>query len=255
MAFSFSVLGVGVGVVAGGPYNCSFVNLGSIVTCLSGAPLGVASLAAAQGFAALGQIDPVAGIAKLKVYVFSGTKDAVVGPLVVRATRDFFTAAGVTRSNLAYVSSMPASHAFIAPSFGNACGANIDPYVDQCKVKGGNYDQAKAILQHIYGPLKPATQSLSRTAVPFDQQEFAAPSSGLNKIGFVYIPQSCTVNAAACAVHVVFHGCEQGAGSVGSSVYSSVGFNNWADSNGVIVLYSQVARTSELLWNPKGCWD
>ena len=253
VAYSSSVLGVGV--VAGGPYNCSFVNLGGIGTCLSGAPLGVASLAAAQGFAALGQIDPVAGIAKMKVYVFSGTKDAVVGPLVVRATRDFFTAAGVTRSNLAYVSSIPAGHAFIAPSFGNACGATIDPYVDQCKVKGGHYDQAKAILQHIYGPLKPATQSLSSTVVPFDQREFAAPSSGLDNIGFVYIPQSCTVNAAACAVHVVFHGCEQGAGSVGSSVYSSVGYNNWADTNGVIVLYPQVAVTPAVPLNPKGCWD
>ena len=68
VAFSSSV--VGIGVVAGGPYNCSFVNIGGIQTCMSGVPIGAASLMAAQGFAALGQIDPVAGLARMKAYVF-----------------------------------------------------------------------------------------------------------------------------------------------------------------------------------------
>ena len=252
VAFSSSTLGIGV--VAGGPYNCGFVNFGGIQTCMQGAPLGAASFAAAQGFAALGQIDPVAGLARMKVYVFSGTKDTVVSPTVVNATRDFFADAGVTRSNLAYVNKMSAGHAFIAPRFGNVCDTNADPYIDQCKAKGGNYDQPKEILKHIYGPLKPAAASLSRTVVPFDQREFAAATSGLDDIGFVYIPQSCTVNAGACAVHVVFHGCLQGAGKVGSKVYGSVGYNNWADSNNVIVLYPQIVA-SEFLPAPNGCWD
>ena len=256
VAFSSSV--VGIGVVAGGPYNCSFVNFGGIQTCMSGVPVGARSLLAAQGFAALGQIDPVAGLARMKVYLFSGRKDTKVSPAVVRATRDFFADAGVTRPRLAYVGKMPAGHAFIAPNFGNACDANEHPYIDQCQVKGGNYDQPKAILQHIYGPLKPAVPSLSRTVVPFDQREFGAASSGLDDIGFVYIPQSCSVNATACAVHVVFHGCKQGARVVGSGVYSSVGYNQWADSNGVIVLYPQAVATQASQWlplNPEGCWD
>jgi poly(3-hydroxybutyrate) depolymerase len=253
VAFSSDV--IGIGVVAGGPYNCSWVNLGGIVTCMSGAPLGAASFAAAQGFAALGQIDPVAGLAKMKVYVFSGSKDSVVRPAVVKATRDFFADAGVTPPNLAYVNDMAAGHAFIAPGFGNICGTNADPYIDQCKTKGRNYDQPQAILQHIYGPLKPAVASLSKTVVPFDQREFASASSGLDDIGFVYIPQACSVNAGSCAVHVVFHGCLQGARSVGSNVYSSVGYNRWADSNNLIVLYPQVAATKFLPTNPQGCWD
>ena len=77
----------------------------------------------------------------------------------------------------------------------------------------------------------------------------------LDDIGFVYIPQSCTVNATACAVHVVFHGCKQGARVVGSGVYSSVGYNQWADSNQVIVLYPQVGASQLLPLNPEGCWD
>ena len=69
------------------------------------------------------------------------------------------------------------------------------------------------------------------------------------------MPQSCTVNATACAVHVVFHGCKQGARVVGSGVYSSVGYNKWADSNDVIVLYPQAVATQLLPFNPDGCWD
>lgn len=251
VAFSSSV--AGIGVVAGGPYNCSFVNLGGIATCMSGAPLGAASFVAAQLFAAGDQIDPVAGLAKMKAYVFSGTEDKVVAPAVVAATRDFFVSAGIKGKRLAYVTKVPAGHAFISPGFGNTCATNDNPYIDQCKVEGLNYDQPKAILQQIYGPLKPAAPSLSTTVVPFDQREFATALSGLDETGFVYIPETCRVNSSACAVHVVFHGCKQDAKSVGSGVYSSVGYNNWADSNQVIVLYPQVGNSLPI--NPQGCWD
>lgn len=39
----------------------------------------------------------------------------------------------------------PAGHAFIAPSFGNACGTNGAPYINHCpsKVKGQAYYQPK----------------------------------------------------------------------------------------------------------------
>jgi hypothetical protein len=68
----------GIGVVAGGPYNCAFVNVGGIATCMQGIPLGSASYEAARGFAAIRQIDPVENLAKSKVYLFSGTNDPVV---------------------------------------------------------------------------------------------------------------------------------------------------------------------------------
>jgi hypothetical protein len=66
----------------------------------SGVPAGSMSWAAAQGFGALGRIDPPSGISKLKVYVFGGTKDQVVHPEVVSATCDFFVPAGVMPRNL-----------------------------------------------------------------------------------------------------------------------------------------------------------
>ena len=253
VAFSSSVKGVGV--IAGGPYNCAFLNVGGIVSCTSGVPSGNLSWMAAQGFASLGQIDPVAGLSKLKVYVFGGTKDQVVHPPVVAATRDFFHAAGVPSKNLAYVDKLPAGHAFIAPSFGNACATNGAPYIDQCTVKGKAYDQPKTILQHIYGTLNSPATALSSIVRPFDQRDFASAATSLDSVGFVYIPKDCAADASGCAVHVVFHGCEQGAQSVGSDVYASAGYNRWADHNRLIVLYPQVVTSQAFPPNPAGCWD
>lgn len=253
VAFSASTLGVGV--VAGGPYNCVYVNLGGIQTCMSGSPSADMSWSAAQGFANLGQIDPVEGVSKLKVYVFSGSKDPTVVPTVVKATRDFYKAAGVPPKNLAFVGTLPAGHAFIAPSFGNDCKITDPPYIDHCTVKGVPYDQPKAILSHIYGPLKPAVQALSSTVRPFDQHEFASTVTGLDTVGFYYLPKTCAADSSQCSVHVVFHGCQQGAAVVGSDVYARVGYNQWADANQIIVLYPQIKPTPAIPFNPKGCWD
>lgn len=246
---------VGVGVVAGGPYNCAYLNLGGIVACMQGAPSGDMSWASARGFASLGQIDSVAGISKLKVYIYGGKKDSVVVPTAVKATRDFYQAAGVPKRNLAYVSTVPSGHAFISPSFGNRCAINDTPYIGQCKIKGANYDQPKAILSHIYGALKPSVLSLSSTVRPFDQREFAGAHTGLDSVGFYYVPTACAADSSGCKVHVVFHGCQQGASVVGSDVYAKVGYNQWADANQIIVLYPQVVATQAFPSNPQGCWD
>lgn len=262
VAFSSQV--AGIGVIAGGPYNCAWLNLGGVVTCMSGRPSGTASWAAAQGFASLGRIDSVSGLSKMKVYVFGGTRDQVVKPSAVAATRDFFVAAGVPRKNLAYVNTMRAGHAFISPSYGNPCETNGMPYVDRCVLDGRPYDQPQAVLQHIHGPLAPPAATLSSTVRPFDQREFASAATGLDDVGFVYVPKACaspgpgegaTPAAGDCAVHVVFHGCQQGARAVGPDVYGSVGYNRWADTNRLIVLYPQVAASQLFPPNPQGCWD
>ena len=149
VAFSASV--VGIGVVAGGPYDCALVNVGGISTCMQGAPLGSASYGAAVGFATSGQIDPVANLAKGKVYLFSGTNDHVVLQTVMNATRDFYMLAGVPAANLVYLNSVPAGHAFISPDFGIVCSTTAAPYVNECTVGDSLYDQPATILTHIYG--------------------------------------------------------------------------------------------------------
>ncbi len=249
---AFSASTMGVGVVAGGPYNCAVVNPGGIATCMSGAPVGAASYAAAVSFAALGQIDPVDRLKSQKVYLFSGTKDETVRRTVVDAVRDFFTDAGTP--NVQYVHDVPAGHAFISANFGAPCGTTATPFVDQCAVDGALYDQPRAILTEIYGTLLPKAASLSASPTPFDQTEFASPVAGMSKTGYVFVPASCAKAGASCAVHIVFHGCLQSASVVGDAVYGRVGYNAWADANGIIMLYPQV-DPGTMLNNPEGCWD
>lgn len=253
VAFSASVKGVGV--IAGGPYNCANLEFGIARACISGHPSGASSWSAAQGFSALGQIDPAQGIARQRVYVFGGTQDNVVSPQVVAATRDFYRAAGVPADDLAFVDQVPAGHAFVVPAFGNTCGRNAAPFIERCELGGEAYDQPLQILRHIYGPLKPAASTLSTSPQPFDQREFARAATSLDPTGFVYIPAACASDSRDCAVHVVFHGCRQGHESVGDDVYAHAGFNRWADSNRIIVLYPQVMKSRLLPFNPRGCWD
>src|SRR5262249_59124115 len=65
---------------------------------------------------------------------------------------------------------------------------------------------------------------------------------------------------------VALHGCLQSAELLGAEFYSKIGVNEWADSNGIVVLYPQAHATtvSELSpqnalapfnTNPNGCWN
>jgi poly(3-hydroxybutyrate) depolymerase len=76
---------------------------------------------------------------------------------------------------------------------------------------------------------------------------------GLNDTGFAYVPAGCAGPGEACRVHVVFHGCKQTVDDVQEQYVRNTGYNRWADSNNVVVLYPQ-AR-SEPQGNPNGCWD
>ena len=252
-AVAFSSRVMGVASIAGGPYNCANAEFGNTTACMTGNPSAALSWQTAQELADLNQLDPLAGISKQRVYIFHGTRDITVKAPAAQATREFFKDAGVTAMKV--VSNIPAGHAFVSASFGNPCDKTEPPYIVRCSAGGHTYDQPKELLQWIYGPLKKPANSPSSNARPFDQREFASAATSLDSIGFVYIPTSCEATGAGCKVHVVFHGCFQGAESVGPDVYKSAGFNRWADTNGIIVLYPQIKISQLSPFNPDGCWD
>lgn len=256
VAYSASI--IGAGIVAGGPYYCAAGLISNTAICMGQVPFvspnPALMVTAAQGFAALGQIDSLDSLKDDKIYIFSGTDDSVVKQSAVDATASFFAYAGVPKENLLYVKTIPAGHAFITPAFGNDCSANAGPYISHCIKDGTGYDQAGAILQHIYGTLKAPATTLSGKIVEFDQRAFAPSTSSMADTGFVYVPKSCA-DGAACKVHVTIHGCVQSAAEVGDDVYNDTGYNRWADSNDIIVLYPQVNKSALIPFNPQGCWD
>jgi hypothetical protein len=73
--------------------------------------------------------------------------------------------------------------------------------------------------------------------------------------GYLYLPPGCDGNnGQGCRLHVVFHGCLQDAGSIGDTYLRHAGYNAWADSNRIVLLYPQAAPIYPLT-NPNACWD
>ena len=52
---------------------------------------------------------------------------------------------------------------------------------------------------------------------------------------------------------MALHGCLQDVGHIGLQFIMNAGLNQWADTNNIIIVYSQ---TASLIANPTaGCWD
>ncbi|MCC7464184.1 MAG: depolymerase [Gammaproteobacteria bacterium] len=253
VAFSASVRGAGI--VAGGPYYCAAGNALNAPLCMGQVP-GVPPaaplmVAAAAGFAAAGQIDALEHLRAQRVYVFSGTRDTVVRPAAVAALVAFYRALGIDGEALQYVDNVPAGHAMITADYGNACDANAAPYISHCSVAGAGYDQAGAILRQLFGALNAPAAVPAGALREFDQTEFGSGAARMADSGRVYVPHTCA-DGAPCAVLIAFHGCAQSELRIGDGFYAHAGFNRWADTNALIVLYPQVDAT---LLNPQGCWD
>jgi hypothetical protein len=216
--------------------------------------------AKAEAKAASGDIDPLQGVSRQKVYVFHGYNDTVVAKSVTDAAADFYRhyLGEANRGNLYYQTTIGAGHALVVandPHSGgpNECDVNAGPFIDAC-----GYDQAGIILQHIYGALNaPNRGQLSGTVKRFDQSVYTSPDDpaelSLGDAGYVFVPRECE-DGAACRVHIALHGCLQDVGDIDRHFIDDTGYNAWADSNRLIVLYPQTV-TNWLPYNPLGCWD
>jgi poly(3-hydroxybutyrate) depolymerase len=258
MAFSSVVRGVGV--IAGGPYYCAqgkrFALWFYLSQCTrpffwSPAPNAARLAAYAERFAHRGQIDALTHLAGARVYLFSGGKDYIVTRPVVNSTKAFYRHVGVTDANIRYETNPVAGHAMLTVDYGNACFATVAPFINDC-----DYDQAGAILQHIYGLLQaPAPSSRHGEVLAFSQAEFihVPPKTlSMSETGYVYVPTACR-GGDRCRIHIVFHGCQQASEAIGDRFYRHAGYNNWAGTNKIIVLYPQaIALVGR---NPQGCWD
>lgn len=259
----------GAAIIAGGPYGCSesifadtmvgpgsaFINLSKAV---NGCMLNMLSLWGAADADALakkarqradkGEIDPISDVEKDRIYLFSGGSDRTVVEPIVEAAANFYRKLGVPEVNIKFVKDLPAGHAFITDGEGGACERTGEPYINNC-----HYDQAGALLEHIYGRLSERVSTPAGEYLEFDQNVFTDGLSvhGLAEHGVVYIPPHCRTHEG-CRVHIAFHGCAQNRVQVGDAFIKESGLTRWADTNALIVLFPQTAITA---FNPQGCWD
>ncbi len=264
-----SELVVGAAIIAGGPYGCAeslfadvmpgpgttFLNISKAINgCmlnalqLWGVPNPRLLAERVHRLAERGKIDGVAHLQRDRVYLFAGKEDRTVVPPIVTAAFEFYKELGLPEANLAHVTDKAAGHAFVTEDHGGACDKSGKPYVVDC-----DYDQAGALLAHIYGPLKPRSTAIGGTFLAFDQRPFTqgfGSDHGLSDYGVVYVPEMCA--RGGCRVHIAFHGCAQNRAAVGEAFVEETGFARWADTNSLVVLFPQTATAA---MNPQGCWD
>jgi len=236
----------GLGVIAAGPYYCAENSIRTALgPCVKGEIAVPTLLAAARTASAKGALDPIEGLRDDRVWLFHGTGDKTVSADVVAAARDFY-AALTDPANVTYVDNVSVTHGLPTRTTGAECGQLGRPYLNAC-----NFDGAGEMLKSLRGELKPPVDAAGRL-IEFDQAEFGDAS--LNATGFVYVSRACE-NGRTCPLLIFFHGCDQSAEVVGDAVVRGAGFNEWAESNGLVVLYPQAKSSRLAPLNPLGCWD
>ena len=264
----------GAAVFAGGPYYCAMQNVVTAqTTCMKGpiSELYVKGLEEATRLAAsLGSIDPLHNLDDANVYVFSGSKDSVVHADVGRSLEQYYRALVGPSSSSSCGSittdyDVPSEHCFPTVDTGHACGEFRAPYICDCGFDGAGRALA-AVLGRGSGlkPRAPSREVSKADLYVFDQRPFVTDglveAFSLSTEGYAFVPPACdwrggAGGGAGCPVHMVFHGCLQSAELVGDAMIMGAGYNEWALSNDIIVVYPQTTKVEELWVNPKSCWD
>ncbi len=249
---AFSTRIAGAGLIAGGPYACAADDLThALEQCMQtrdGGPDAAALAGVARTRAASGSIDPLAGLDGDRVWIFHGDADytvasavtAAIAPLY-RELSDSLQIEALTRPDVA--------HVFPTLAAGGDCAKTAAPFVGNC-----GFDAAGAIFSTVVGVAGTPAEQAQGELISFDQNRLSAKGvdSSLADQGYLYVPRQC--RDSVCGLHIVFHGCQQSAETIGTQFIDSTGYPRWADLANVVLIYPQT-RSSLMPLNPKACWD
>ncbi|MDD0852951.1 hypothetical protein HBN50_07580 [Halobacteriovorax sp. GB3] len=245
----------GAAIVAGGFYRCAN---GSMVHGIYGCMAGDLiekdfneALEKINEYERDGLIDPLEYLKDDHVFLFSGTNDVIVHEKGMLLLKDFFDLYPVT--NVISDFSFPAGHGMVTESQGSACdatGLDNRPWLLNC-----NRDLSREILETMVDrKLKAKTLAKRSNLFTFSQLPFISFASGLGSYGHIYIPSNC-LKGATCDLHMALHGCDQTPQTVGDAFIWDSGYNQWAESNDIIILYPSASRSYMVPLNPMGCFD
>jgi len=256
IAYSSEVMGSGT--FAGGPFYCAQGQLSNAFTqCMYGIMLDVNKLITITKNLPDKNIDNIVNLTNSRVFLYSGSRDSTVYPVVMHGLETYFKAF-IDPKNIKTNFNTQSEHCQPTDSYGNSCTYKGTPYINNC-----NYDGAGAALQTIYPTLKARGTANSNNIVSFDQSSYmpngATPgSASMADQGFAYIPTACQSSNGknnTCKLLFSFHGCQQTTADIGNDWYTDTGLNDWAESNNIVVIYPQVVKSYLLPSNPEGCWD
>lgn len=246
-------------LVAGGPYGCAHGQLGlALTTCMKGVPAPDvdALVAQARKRSAAGQIGNLKDLAGAHVYLLHGSADVTVAPAVTEAAARFY---GRLRDDTPGLAGMQVrddgarhfAHNLPVAAQGDDCGKSVAPYLGHC-----GFDAAGAIFAQMYGKPTHEIAATARGQLRTFNQDALRPDGAdafMAATGYVYLPPDCLAGKP-CGLMVALHGCKQNAEAVGEAFVKDAGFNRWADTYDVAVLYPQT-RASFAPLNPQACWD
>jgi hypothetical protein len=238
----------GVAAIAAGPYHCAAgdVNI-ALGRCMTGQELDAGPMIAfARATGTAGDIAPPELMRESKVWVLHSPADAVVSPVAGDTLADFY-AAFVEPANITRVSSVHSAHGWVTSDRGLPCDEQGGDYINAC-----DYDAAGELLRHIYGELQPKAALREGNLLNVDLSGFFPSGSNIADEGLIYVPSACSESYDDCRLHIAFHGCVQGVEFIDNRFATLAGLNEWAETNRIVVVYPQVAKS---LFNPKGCWD
>jgi poly(3-hydroxybutyrate) depolymerase len=247
LAFSSTI--DGAALVAGGPYGCAQGDLQKALSdCMrpEAAPKVDALAQVARSRAEQRQIDALSGLEGDRVWILHGRRDERVSAETSEVTASLYSKLS-PHVRVTLDDTRDIGHVF-------AIATNGDCTADDAHIAACSFDLAGEIFRQIVDPALQPVEKAQGELLAFDQRPYAEDGHDplLADRGYVYVPPQC--RGQSCGLHVAFHGCEMHADRIDTRFVDEAGYNRWADSAGVVVLYPQV-RTSLMPLNPKACWD
>lgn len=247
---AYSSVFSGAASIAGGVFGCAEGNVMTAQTQCMATPEGLTAspfIHMAKDLASRGDIDPLSNLASHRVYVFSGTRDTTVYPRESSVLVNFYKNF-IPESQIGIKNDLAAAHGQPTLDDGVNCQTGGKPWILNC-----GYDAAGAALKQLYGSgLEARTTADPSHFHEFRQSLYASSDALLGSRGYIYIPESCADGKTSCALHVSLHGCWQYPENLGDAYRGHAGYNEWAESNNIVVLYPSATPS---MMNPKGCFD
>lgn len=249
MNVAYSQTFAGVASVAGGVYWCAEHDADKAAENCMKNPAAINTsvmISKARELQSQNQIDSLANLQKQKVLIYASPADEVVkvdaGHKLLEFYREF-----TPLSQIELLNTPEAAHGFPTLDKGNPCNKGRLPWLLNCE-----FDMAGKILHSMYGALQSRGMMEPNHLHRFNQRDFGDSSTPLYRDGWVYVPAACA-RGASCRLHIALHGCQMNPDFIKQKFVIESGFNEWAETNNIVVLYPQSARDKR--GNPYACWD